>query len=45
MALEDGTVVISRARATMRCLAHFRVIAATNPCSCEQLGAPEKNCV
>ncbi|WP_368493190.1 ATP-binding protein, partial [Deinococcus sp.] len=33
--LEDGRVVISRARATVEYPARFQLIAAQNPCPCE----------
>ncbi|WP_230286466.1 ATP-binding protein, partial [Deinococcus sp. 12RED42] len=43
--LEDGAVVISRARATVQYPARFQLIAAMNPCPCGHLGDPEKACV
>ncbi|MFC6665929.1 ATP-binding protein [Deinococcus radiopugnans] len=42
--LEDGTVTISRARATVEYPARFQLIAAMNPCPCGHLGDPEKGC-
>ncbi|GGO20516.1 YifB family Mg chelatase-like AAA ATPase [Deinococcus humi] len=42
--LEDGTVTISRARATVEYPARFQLIAAMNPCTCGHLGDPEKGC-
>lgn len=42
--LEDGTVTISRARATVQYPARFQLIAAMNPCPCGHHGDPEKAC-
>ncbi|GGL70340.1 ATP-dependent protease [Deinococcus aerolatus] len=42
--LEDGTVTISRARATVEYPARFQLIGAMNPCPCGHLGDPEKGC-
>jgi magnesium chelatase family protein len=42
--LEDGTVTISRARATVEYPARFQLIAAMNPCPCGHLNDPEKAC-
>ncbi|THF84891.1 ATP-binding protein [Deinococcus sp. KSM4-11] len=42
--LEDGTVTISRARATVQYPARFQLIAAMNPCPCGHQGDPEKAC-
>ncbi|AIZ45917.1 ATP-dependent protease [Deinococcus radiopugnans] len=42
--LEDSTVTISRARATVEYPARFQLIAAMNPCPCGHLGDPEKGC-
>ncbi|GGR00038.1 ATP-dependent protease [Deinococcus ruber] len=43
--LEDGRVVISRARASVMYPAQFQLIAAMNPCPCGYLGDPERPCV
>lgn len=42
--LEDGTVTISRARASVEYPARFQLIAAMNPCPCGYLGDSEKPC-
>lgn len=42
--LEDGTVTISRARASVEYPARFQLIGAMNPCPCGHLGDPEKAC-
>ena len=42
--LEDGVVVISRARATVQYPARFQLIAAQNPCPCGHFQDPEKAC-
>lgn len=42
--LEDRTVAISRARATVTYPANFQLIAAMNPCKCGHHGDPEKAC-
>lgn len=42
--LEDGSVVISRARATVQYPARFQLLAAMNPCPCGHFGDPEKPC-
>ncbi|GHF49872.1 magnesium chelatase family protein [Deinococcus metalli] len=42
--LEDGTVSISRARATVQYPARFQLIAAMNPCPCGHHSDPEKAC-
>jgi magnesium chelatase family protein len=42
--LEDGTVTISRARASVEYPARFQLISAMNPCPCGHLGDPEKAC-
>ncbi|MBB5232676.1 YifB family Mg chelatase-like AAA ATPase [Deinococcus budaensis] len=42
--LEDRTVSISRARATVTYPANFQLIAAMNPCKCGHHGDPEKAC-
>ncbi len=42
--LEDGTVTISRARASVSYPARFQLIAAMNPCPCGHYGDSEKHC-
>ena len=42
--LEDGEVLISRARASVRFPAQFQLVAAMNPCPCGYLGDPERAC-
>lgn len=42
--LEDGQVVISRARASLSYPARFQLIAAMNPCPCGHYGDPAKPC-
>lgn len=42
--LEDGQVVISRARASVTYPARFQLIAALNPCKCGHFGDPEHAC-
>lgn len=42
--LEDGTVVVSRAKGTLTFPARFMLIAAMNPCSCGHFGDPERVC-
>ncbi len=42
--LEDGQVVISRARASLSYPARFQLIAAMNPCPCGHFGDPSKAC-
>ena len=42
--LEDGEVLISRARASVRYPAQFQLVAAMNPCPCGYLGDPERAC-
>ena len=42
--LEDRTVSISRARATMTYPANFQLIGAMNPCKCGYFSDPEKAC-
>lgn len=42
--LEDGEVVISRAKFSVKYPARFMLIAAMNPCPCGFLGDPEKQC-
>jgi len=43
--LEDGSVTISRARASYSFPARAMVAAAMNPCDCGYLGDPRKSCV
>ncbi len=42
--LEDGTVQISRAEATVRYPARFILVAAMNPCPCGYLTEPQRKC-
>jgi magnesium chelatase family protein len=42
--LEDGEVLISRARASVRFPAQFQLVAAMNPCPCGYLGDSERAC-
>ncbi len=42
--LEDGTVVLSRATATVAYPARFTLIAAMNPCPCGRAGEPNAVC-
>lgn len=42
--LEDGEVVISRAKHSIKYPADFMLLAAMNPCPCGYLGDKEKNC-
>ena len=42
--LEDGEVVISRAKHSIKYPADFMLLAAMNPCSCGYLGDKEKHC-
>ena len=42
--LEDGEVVISRARVSIKYPARFMLIAAMNPCPCGFLGDTSKHC-
>src|SRR5574344_1282078 len=42
--LEDGEVVISRAKQSIKYPADFMLLAAMNPCPCGFLGDSEKNC-
>ncbi len=42
--LEDGVVVISRARGTVAYPAQFLLVAAANPCPCGNYGSPTKAC-
>jgi len=43
--LEEGEVVVSRARQTIRFPARFLMVAATNPCPCGFLGDFRRPCV
>jgi magnesium chelatase family protein len=43
--LEDGTVTISRAQATVKFPARFLLIAAMNPCPCGYASDPKRRCV
>lgn len=42
--LEDGTIAVSRAQATLSFPARFTLIAAMNPCPCGNATDPEKLC-
>jgi magnesium chelatase family protein len=42
--LEDGTISVSRAKATLSFPARFTLIAAMNPCPCGNATDPEKLC-
>ena len=42
--LEDGEVVISRAKHSIKYPADFMLLAAMNPCPCGYLGDKEKHC-
>ena len=42
--LEDGTISVSRAQATLSFPARFTLIAAMNPCPCGNASDPEKLC-
>lgn len=42
--LEDGTITISRARASFTFPARFLLLAAMNPCLCGWYGDPERSC-
>ena len=43
--LEEGEVVIARARATVRYPARFMLVASMNPCPCGHAGDPTRACV
>jgi magnesium chelatase family protein len=43
--LEDGEVVVSRARGTVKYPARVTLVAALNPCPCGFKGSPVKQCV
>jgi len=42
--MEDGFVVVSRARGTIRFPANFMLVAAMNPCPCGYSGTDSKRC-
>ncbi len=42
--IEEGTVTISRASATLQYPARFMLVAAMNPCPCGYFGHPHKEC-
>ncbi len=42
--LEDGFVIISRAKRTVRFPAHFMLVAAMNPCPCGYFGSEARRC-
>ncbi len=42
--LEDGHVMVSRAKKTMRFPAQFMLVAAMNPCPCGYFGSTLRNC-
>ncbi len=42
--LEDGSIHIGRARASVRLPARFMLVAAMNPCPCGHHGEPEDRC-
>ena len=42
--LEDGVVIITRARGTMRFPCEFMLVAAMNPCPCGYYGDPKRDC-
>ncbi len=43
--LEDGVVVVARAKETVEYPSRFCLVAATNPCPCGWLGHPTRSCV
>lgn len=43
--LEDGSVTVSRASATLNFPARFMLVAAMNPCPCGYFGHPDRECV
>lgn len=43
--LEDGRVVVARAKETLEYPARFLLVAACNPCPCGHLGHPVKACL
>ena len=42
--LEDGSVVVVRARRSSRFPARFQLVASMNPCACGRAGHPERPC-
>ncbi len=42
--LEDGTVVISRAKMTLEYPCHFMLVASMNPCPCGNFGSAKNTC-
>jgi magnesium chelatase family protein len=42
--LEEGRIIISRARGTLELPARFQLVAAMNPCPCGQRGAAHRAC-
>ena len=42
--IEEGMIVISRARYSMQLPARFMLLASMNPCPCGYLGHPQKSC-
>jgi magnesium chelatase family protein len=42
--LENGHILVSRARLQVRYPAHFQLVAAMNPCPCGYAGDPERAC-
>ncbi len=43
--LEDGTITISRARASLEFPARFILVASQNPCPCGYANDPQKTCI
>ena len=43
--MEDGTVTIARASASLRFPARFALVAAMNPCPCGHAGDPSQPCI
>jgi magnesium chelatase family protein len=43
--LEDGFVIVSRAKKTVRFPAQFMLVAAMNPCPCGFYGDPNWECL
>jgi magnesium chelatase family protein len=42
--LEDGAILIGRARTAVRLPARFMLVAAMNPCPCGHFGGPDQRC-